>query len=64
MSRVDAGGVTLAGGERIDVGLTLWAAGPRASTLNEQLGLPLDERGRLTVNSQMGTGIDRRLGSG
>lgn len=64
VSRVDAGGVTLADGERVDAGLTLWAAGPRASTLNEQLGLPLDERGRLTVDSQMGTGIDGVWGAG
>jgi NADH:ubiquinone reductase (H+-translocating) len=58
VSRLDAGGVTLAGGERIDSGLTVWAGGPRASALNEQLGLALDARGRLAVDAQMATGID------
>jgi NADH:ubiquinone reductase (H+-translocating) len=57
-SQLDADGVTLAGGERIDSGLTIWAGGARASALNEQLGLPLDARGRLAVDAQMATGID------
>lgn len=55
---VDSNGVTLAGGERIDSELTVWTAGPRANRLNEQLGLPLDPRGRVTVNSHMSTAID------
>jgi NADH dehydrogenase len=57
VSRVDADGVTLANGERIEGSLTIWAAGPRASALNEQLGLPLDAKGRLAVDSHMATGI-------
>ena len=58
VSQVDAGGVTLASGERVEGGLTIWAAGPSASPLNEQLGLPLDAKGRLAVDSHMATGID------
>jgi NADH dehydrogenase len=58
VSQTDADGVTLADGERIDAGLTVWTVGPRASALNEQLGLPLDGHGRLTVDSQMATGVD------
>ena len=58
VSQADAEGVTLADGEQIAAGLTVWTAGPRASALNEQLGLPLDDHGRLTVDSQMATGID------
>jgi NADH dehydrogenase len=57
-SQVDAGGVTLAGGERIETDLTVWSAGPRASALNEQLGLPLDAQGRLAVDAQMASGLD------
>jgi NADH dehydrogenase len=58
VSHVDADGVTLADGERVEASLTIWAAGPRASALNEQLGLPLDAKGRLAVDSHMATGID------
>ena len=58
VSQADAEGVTLADGERIAAGLTVWTAGPRASALNEQLGQPLDGHGRLTVDSQMATGIE------
>jgi NADH dehydrogenase len=58
VSHVDADGVTLASGEQIEGSLTIWAAGPRASALNEQLGLPLDAKGRLAVDSHMATGID------
>jgi NADH dehydrogenase len=58
VSHVDAEGATLANGERVEASLTIWAAGPRASALNEQLGLPLDAKGRLAVDSHMATGID------
>jgi NADH:quinone reductase (non-electrogenic) len=58
VSHADADGVTLADGERIAAGLTVWTAGPRASELNEQLELPLDGFGRLMVDSRMATGID------
>ena len=58
VSHVDAEGVTLANGERVEGSLMIWAAGPRASALNEQLGLPLDAKGRLAVDAHMATGID------
>lgn len=58
VTRADADGVTLAGGGRIDRGLTVWAGGQRASALNEQLGLPLDAHGRLPLDSHLATGID------
>jgi NADH:ubiquinone reductase (H+-translocating) len=58
VSHVDAGGVTLANGERVESSLTIWAAGPRASALNEQIDRPLDAKGRLAVDSHMATGID------
>jgi NADH dehydrogenase len=58
VAEVDANGVTLETGERIDSCLTIWAGGQRASTLNEQLGLPLDAHGRLPLDSRMTTGID------
>lgn len=58
VSQLDANGVTLANGERMDCGFTIWAAGPRASALNEQLGPTLDGQGRLMLDSHMATGVD------
>jgi NADH:ubiquinone reductase (H+-translocating) len=58
VSGIDSSGVTLVGGERIESSLVVWATGPRASALNEQLGLKLDPRGRLVVDSHLSTGID------
>ena len=34
----------------------MWTAGPRASALNEQLGVSLDALGRVPVDSQLATG--------
>ncbi len=58
VSHADGDGVTLADGKRIDSSITVWAAGPTASALNEQLGLPLDEQGRVEVDRHMATHID------
>jgi NADH dehydrogenase len=58
VSRIDAGGATLADGRRMDSALTVWAGGPRASALNEQLGTALDPHGRVEVDAQMATGAD------
>jgi NADH dehydrogenase len=58
VAQADAGGVTLVDGERIDSGLTVWAGGPRASALNEQLGVPLDEQGRLSVDSRLASTVE------
>lgn len=58
VSSADGGGVGLDGGERIEADLTVWTAGPRASALNEQLGVSLDALGRVPVDSQLATGVD------
>ncbi len=58
VAEVDEDRVMLSGGERIDTSLTVWTVGPRASSLNEQLGLRLDRHGRLSVDSHMATGAD------
>jgi NADH:ubiquinone reductase (H+-translocating) len=58
VTHLDGTGVTLAGGERIECDLAVWAASPKANRLNEQFGLPLDSRGRVTVDPHMATAID------
>ncbi len=58
VSQVDGAGVTLADGTRMDSDLTVWAGGPRASALNEQLGAALDAHGRLVVDSRLASGAD------
>jgi NADH dehydrogenase len=58
VSQVDDSGVTLADGKRIASAITVCATGPRATALNEQLGLPLDEQGRVAVDAHMASGID------
>lgn len=58
VSQLDAGGVTLADGERIDTDLTVCAAGPRASALNRQLGATLDPLGRVVLDSHMASAVD------
>ncbi len=52
---VDAGSVSLGNGRRIDCQLVVWAAGPRASALNDQLGVELDAYGRVPVDVHMAT---------
>jgi len=49
---VDASGVD-AGGERIQAGTILWAAGVDASPLGRALGAPLDRAGRVLVNQDL-----------
>jgi NADH:ubiquinone reductase (H+-translocating) len=58
VSSADGGGVRLDGGERMETDLTVWTAGPRASALNGQLGVPLDTLGRVPVDPQLATGVD------
>jgi NADH:quinone reductase (non-electrogenic) len=50
---VDADGVTLKGGERIDAATILWAAGVQASSLGRTLGADLDRAGRVVVNPDL-----------
>jgi NADH:ubiquinone reductase (H+-translocating) len=42
-----------AGGKRIDAAVTLWAAGVQASPLGRMLGVPLDKRGCVIVDSHL-----------
>jgi NADH dehydrogenase len=50
---VDAHGVTLKSGERIDAATILWAAGVQASPLGRTLGTELDRAGRVVVNPDL-----------
>jgi len=45
--------VLLEGGERIDCGLILWAAGNAAVPFVKTLGVPLDRRGRILVDKHL-----------
>ncbi len=53
VSSVDARGVTLKDGERIDAGTIVWAAGLKASPLTAQLGAELDRMGRVKVEPDL-----------
>ena len=50
VTAIDAEGVT-AGTERIEASTVLWAAGVRAVSLAEEIGLPVDRQGRVKVLS-------------
>ncbi|HUZ88266.1 MAG TPA: NAD(P)/FAD-dependent oxidoreductase [Candidatus Acidoferrales bacterium] len=51
---VDAGGVVLEGGERIDSGLVLWAAGVGPSPIAAHVnGAAVDSRGRLQIDQNL-----------
>jgi len=43
----------MAAGEEIGVGLAIWAAGVRASSLGKLLGIDLDRAGRIKVNADL-----------
>ncbi|MEZ6016112.1 MAG: NAD(P)/FAD-dependent oxidoreductase [Planctomycetota bacterium] len=49
VTQIDAEGVTLEGGERIEARTVLWAAGVQASPILRALGAPLDRAGRALV---------------
>jgi NADH dehydrogenase len=49
----DADGVTLDGGERIQTGTVIWAAGVKANGLGAALGLPLTRHGRVVVDAHL-----------
>jgi len=53
LSSVDAGGAVLSTGERVETGTLVWTAGVRAHPLLAELGLPLDERGRVLVDETL-----------
>jgi NADH dehydrogenase len=46
-------GYVIAGGQRIDAAVTLWAAGVQASPLGKMLGVPTDKRGCVLVNNTL-----------
>lgn len=46
---IDADGVSLAGGEKIQASTILWAAGVAPPAINQTLGVPLDRGGRVIV---------------
>src|SRR5690606_40093126 len=53
VSEVDARGVTLASGQRIEAATVLWAAGVQASSLGAKLGVSLDREGRVEVEPDL-----------
>lgn len=53
VEEIDTDGVTLAGGDRIEAGTVLWAAGVRASSLGALLGVETDRSGRVPVESDL-----------
>jgi NADH dehydrogenase len=50
VAAIDAVGVTLDAGERIDAATVVWCAGMRAHPLGEALGAPRDRFGRVAVD--------------
>jgi len=53
VEQVDAQGVTLSNGERIEAGTVLWAAGVQASPLGAALGVETDRSGRVLVEEDL-----------
>jgi NADH dehydrogenase len=53
VSELDAGGVTLAGGRRIDSMTVLWAAGVEPSPMGKALGVETDRGGRVKVEGDL-----------
>lgn len=53
LASAEQGAVTLSDGSRIETDTFVWTAGVRAHPLLGELGLPLDERGRVLVTSTL-----------
>ena len=53
VEEIDASGVTLSDGARIEAGTVLWAAGVQASPLGSMLGAPTDRSGRVMVGEDL-----------
>ncbi|MBA3735534.1 MAG: NAD(P)/FAD-dependent oxidoreductase [Actinobacteria bacterium] len=53
LESVEAHAATLSDGSRIPTSTVVWTAGVRANPMNERLGLPLDDRGRVLVDSNL-----------
>src|SRR6185437_14040054 len=50
LESVEAHAATLSDGSRLPTSTVVWTAGVRANPVNERLGLPLDDRGRVMVD--------------
>ena len=53
LASVDAGGVTLSDGTRIETETVVWTAGVTPNPLLAELGLPLDKHGRVPVDETL-----------
>ena len=53
LESVERHAAVLSDGTRILTDTVVWTAGVRANPLNEQLGIPVDERGRIVVDGQL-----------
>jgi NADH dehydrogenase len=53
LSEVERHAAVLSDGDRIPTSTVVWTAGVRANPVNEQLGLPLDESGRIKVDATL-----------
>jgi len=53
LQAVEPHAALLSDGDRIHTSTVVWTAGVRANPLNEQFGLPLDERGRIQVDGTL-----------
>jgi NADH:ubiquinone reductase (H+-translocating) len=53
LESVEAHAVTLSDGSRLESDTLVWTAGVRPHPLVQELGLPLDERGRIRVDSSL-----------
>jgi NADH dehydrogenase len=53
LEHVEEHAVTLSDGERVDTDTLVWTAGVKPHPLVSELGLPLDERGRIRVGSSL-----------
>ena len=53
LESVDAGGVELSGGRRIEAETVVWTAGVTPNPLLAELGLPLDDHGRVRVDETL-----------
>lgn len=53
LESVEPHAALLSDGDRIHTSTVVWTAGVRANPLNERLGLPVDDRGRLVVDDAL-----------
>jgi NADH dehydrogenase len=60
VTQVDAHGVVI-GDQRIDAQNVFWAAGVKASSLGQTMGLPVDRAGRVLVNPDLSVPHDERV---